>query len=120
LAAPSPPGLGRAGRFHRVEGIGLAVAATGLPVRTVDLDHLNTGAAQQTGQPGTIRAGALDPDPGHRAEGLQPAQQLVIAGAGGLKALHPQQPADLIERGGHVHVQMGVDPTGDGALISYD
>jgi hypothetical protein len=52
---------------------------------------------------------------------LQPAQQIIVAGRRGLEALHPQQPAELVERRRHVHIQMGVDAAGDGAAVSsYD
>jgi hypothetical protein len=60
-------------------------------------------------------------NPGNRAERSQPAHQLVVAGAGGLEALHAQQPADLVERGGHVHIKMGIDAARNGGRVSsYD
>ena len=48
--------------------VGLAVAAAGLTVRAIDLDHHHPDRAQEAGQAGPVGAGALDPDPAQRAE----------------------------------------------------
>ena len=69
-----------AGRFDRVELVGLAVAAPLLSVGTIDLDHHQAPAAQMTRQAGTIRAGAFHPDPIHGTEAGKPTVQLGVAG----------------------------------------
>ena len=71
-----PAAQRRPSRLHGVDGVGLAVAAASLPVGAINLDHRNPGAAQEAGQPGPVGAGALDTDPGHRAEAAQPGVQL--------------------------------------------
>ena len=48
LARPLERG---AGSFDSVEWIGLTAAAPFLPVRSIDLDDLDTHSAQVTGQP---------------------------------------------------------------------
>ena len=50
--------------------VGLPVPPTQLTVRTIDLDHLEPTAAQITGQPRAVRAGAFHPHPTDRAERL--------------------------------------------------
>jgi hypothetical protein len=71
------------------------------------------------GEARTVGAGALDPDPLHRPEGSQPLQQQPVAGRCRGERLNPQQPADAIQRGGHMHIQMGVHTAGHGARL-YD
>ena len=65
-------------RFDGVERIGLAVIASGLAVGTVDLDDVDTFAAQDAGQTHPIGAGALYADLGHLSEALEPAQQRFV------------------------------------------
>ena len=61
-AARAPTRQRRSRRGDRVDRVGLAVTMTRLPVRSVDLDHLDPGPSQVAGQPGTIGAGALHTD----------------------------------------------------------
>ena len=107
LAVP----LGGMGGLDGVHSVGLAFATTLLAVGAVHLYHLHPRPAQVTGQAGPIAAGALHPDPHHRAEPGQPGQQLTVTRRRRLKLLHPQQPTDPVQRRGHVHLQMGIDTT---------
>jgi hypothetical protein len=115
-----PAGQRCASRFDRVGGIGLAGAASGLAVGAIDLDHLDPGGAQVAGQAGAVGARALHPDAGDRSERGQPTKELVVAGRGCLERLDAQQPADVVERGGDVHVEVGVDAARHRARPFYD
>ncbi len=115
LAVP----LGGMGGLDGVHGVGLAFAATLLAVGAVHLHHLHPRPAQVTGQAGPVAAGALHPDPHHRAEAGQPTQQLAVTRRRGRKLLHPQQPTDPVQRRGHVHLQMGIHATRDRARGIY-
>ena len=79
---PGPP--------PRHRRVGLAGPPAGLPVRAARLDDLDPGPAQEPGQARAAGAGALHPDPGHRPEPGQPAQQVTVPGRGGreLRARH--------------------------------
>ena len=85
--------LGGPGRRDRVEAVGLALAATPLAVRSIDLDDGHARLEQVAGEPGAVGAGALDPHPLDGAEALQPVQQSSIAGGGGGERLDAEQPA---------------------------
>ncbi len=67
----------------------------------------------------TVGAGPLDPDPLEGPEGAQPLHQRPVAGGCRGERLDAQQPSDAVQRGGHVHVQMGVHAAGHGARL-YD
>ncbi len=54
--------------FDGVELIGLAVLASLLPVRSIDLDHRHCQARQMTSHARPVGASALDPDTFDRAE----------------------------------------------------
>jgi hypothetical protein len=68
----------------------------------------------------TVAAGALDTDQGDRAEPAQPAQQAGVPGRGGREFPHAEQASERIQRGGYVHVGVGVHATGDGVRVFYD
>ena len=96
-------------RLDRVELVGLAVAATLLPIRAINLDHGDARRREMTGQAGTVGAGPFDPDPLDRTERTQPRRQRVIASRRRRKRPHTQQAADRIDRGGDMHIEMRVD-----------
>ena len=60
------------GGFDGIEWVGLAAASPLLSVGPVDLDDLDAGPAQVTGQTRAIRAGALHADLGDVAKALEP------------------------------------------------
>ena len=66
--AAGPTRQRRSGRFDRVDRVGLARTAAQLTVRAIDLDHLETVAAQSTGRGRhrTRRSLPLRPGPGPR------------------------------------------------------
>jgi hypothetical protein len=66
-----------------------------------------------SGQAGAAAAGTLHPEEHHVAEALQPAQQLAAAAGGGGEAGGAHQRAGVVQRGGDVHVELGVDVAGD-------
>ena len=116
LAVP----LGGVGRLDGVHGVGLALAAALLAVGAVYLHHLHPGPAQVAGQAGPVAAGALHPDPRHRAEAGQPNQQLPVTSRGWSETRStPRQPTDPVQRGGHVHIQMRVHTTSNRARGIY-
>ena len=108
------------GGFDGVEGIGLARAAALLAIRSVDLDDLDTDSAQVAGQARAIGTGALDADLGDVAEGLEPAQQRLVAGSVGLEALRAEQSTERVECRRNVDVEMSVDTTGHTTRSFYD
>jgi hypothetical protein len=56
----------------------------------------------------------------HGAEPAQPGQQPGIARRGRGELLHAEQPADPVQRSGHVSVRVRVDAAGDWACLIYD
>jgi hypothetical protein len=94
-------------------GIGLAAPPTTLRVGSVDFHHPDTFAVQAAGEAGAVAAGALDTDQFERTEAAQPPEQTAIARRGGLEGLHTQQATAVVQRGGDVHVEVGVDTSGD-------
>src|SRR5713101_6990462 len=71
------------------------------------------------GQAGAVAVGALDPDQAHGPEPAQPVQQAGIAGRGDRELLDAEQAPDGIQRGGDVHVRMGVHAASDGASLRW-
>jgi hypothetical protein len=69
------------------------------------------------GQAGAVAAGAFDPDQGDGPESAQPAQQAGVTGRADRELPDAEQPADRIERGGDVHVSVGVHAAGNGACL---
>src|ERR1700683_1699769 len=77
----SPTTDGGPGGLDRVEGIGLAVIAPGLPVGSVDFYDLYALASQEPGESDPIGASALDADLGHLAKTLEPDEQRFVPAA---------------------------------------
>ena len=115
-----PTAQGGPGGFDGVEGIGLAGPSALLAIRSVDLDDLDTNSAQVAGKARAIRTGALDADLGDVAECLEPAQQRLVAGRVGGKALRAEQSTERIEGCGYMDVAVRVDTTGDPTRSFYD
>ena len=106
-------GLGGSGCGDGVLGVALASPAAPLTVGPVDLDHPHAFAVQVAGETGPVGAGALDPGQLHLTEATEPPQQCSIALGCGGERLDAYQAAPLVERGGDVDVEVGVDPRGD-------
>ena len=66
-----------------------------------------------TGEPGAVAAGALHANQGEGSEAAKPAEQAAVAGAVGGERLDAQQPADGVQGGSHMDVEVGVDASGD-------
>ena len=109
----------RPSSLHCVDGVGLAVAAPGLPIGSIHLDHHHPTAAQMASQTGPIGASALDTDPTQRTEADQPGVQVGEPGARRRERLHTEHTTVAVERGGDMDIEVGVDPTGDRARL-YD
>jgi hypothetical protein len=107
-------------RFDRVELIRLAVPATLLPVRAVDLDHQHALTAQMARQPGAIGTRAFHPDPIDRAERGQPAGQRDITRRRRRERLDTQHPAITVDRRRDMHIRVGIDSARDWARGLYD
>ena len=103
-----------------VDGVGLAVAASGLTVGSIDLDHSDAFAAQVSGEPGAVGACAFDTDAVDRPETLQPGNELGVAGASGRERLDAEHTAVRVDRGSDMELEVGVDPAGDPGVILYD
>ncbi len=71
------------------------------------------------GQAGSVAAGPFDADQADGPEPAQPAQQAGVTDCSGGELPDAEQPSDGIERGGHVHVSVGIHATGNGACL-YD
>jgi hypothetical protein len=117
---PSAARQRRAGRFDRVELIGLAVAAPFLTVGTVDLDHDQAPAAQMTRQPGTTRAGPFHTDSGHVTEIGEPTMQLGITGRCRRDRFNTQHTVVRVDRGRNMHIRVRVNSARDRARGLYD
>jgi hypothetical protein len=126
LAITSPGrsrGAARQGRprgADRIQRIGLARPPPVLPVRPVHLDDPDPGAGDVPGQASAIAAGALDADQTHRAEPAQPGQQPRIPRRRRRELLHAKQPADRVERCGHMRVRVRIHTAGNSACLIYD
>ena len=110
----------RPGGLDRVELVGLAVAATFLPVRPIDLNDRDARGGEMSRQTGAIGASALHADPLKRTERAQPRQQPVIARRRRGKRPHTQQPTDRIDRRRDMHIEMRVNTTNNQARNFYD
>ncbi len=106
-------GLGGAGGVDRVLRVALATPPTALPVRSVDLDHRDVTGVEETGQPGTIRAGSLDADELDRTEAGEPFEHARVPGRGRFERFDPAQGASFVEGGSDMDVEVGVDTGGD-------
>jgi hypothetical protein len=119
LASPvaSPPWAERAAA-DGVFGLGLALAPPALAVGSVDLDHAHVVGEEVPGEPRAIAAGSFDAHQLEVPEGLEPAEQNPIAPGCGLEALDAKQRSSLVEGGGHMDVEVCVDPAGDASRDS--
>ena len=118
--ARCPPGLRGPRRADRIQRVGLALPVPVLPVGAVHLDDPDAGTGHVPGQARAVTTGALDADQGDTPELAQPFQQVSVSGCGGRELPHAQQPADAIQRGGHVHVGVRVHAAGDDRSVFYD
>jgi hypothetical protein len=107
-----------AGGGFGIYGIVLAAPVAGMRMRPVDLQDLDPGRLQVSGQPGAVSAGGLHADLTDGAKAAHPVQQLPIADRRGRKAFDGQQPSTLIEDRGLVGVGVGVDPTDDNTRLA--
>jgi len=99
-----------------VDDVGLAVAATDLPVRSGDLDDLDVLLAQEAGQCGAVATGALDPYRAKVPEAAQPTVELPVAAQDRGERLRSQDPAEVVKGRRDVLVLVGVDAAGDDDL----
>ena len=106
--------------FDRIEGIGLATAASLVTVGTIHFDHGDAHSAQVAGQAGPIGASALHADLGDVAERAQPLEQGLVAGWVGAEGLRAEQSTERVQGGGDMEVTMGVDTTGHTTRSFYD
>ena len=119
--ASSPPGLRgprRAG--HRVQRIGLALAAPVLPVRTVHLHHPDARGCHVPGQARAVAAGPFDADQGDGPEPAQPARGQAYPAAVAGNSRSPSSPPDRVKRCGDMQVSMGIHAAGDSTAVFYD
>ena len=86
----------------------------------VNLDHIEIGARQMAGEPSPIGPGSLHTNAHYRAERSHPTHQPGVPSVGRGERLHAQHAADLVDNSGDVNVLVGVDTSGDRALLLYD
>lgn len=119
-------GLGlRAGTFgkhhacrgDRIGAVGLADVSTVLSGGASDLDDLDARRGEKPGQTGTVGASALNAGARDQAVAAGPRQQLVIAGARRGERRGRDRPANRIDDGSDVHVEVGVDAERDDRLV---
>ena len=99
-------------------GIGLALAPAALAIGPVDFDDSDPLGLEVPGQPGSIRACALDADQLDGAEVAQPGQQLLVAALGGGKALDTEECPSVVQSCSYVDVEVRIDAAGDASCQS--
>jgi hypothetical protein len=67
-----------------------------------------------------VTSGALHADQDHLAEALEPSQQGAVALRIRREDLHPQEPADTVQRRRHMDVEVCVDTTRDPLWHAHD
>jgi hypothetical protein len=72
-----------------------------------------------TGQARAVTAGPFDPDQADGPEPAQPSEQAGVAGRGNRELLDAEQPADGIQRGGDMHIGVGIHAAGDDVLLRW-
>src|SRR4029453_14203653 len=110
---PGLSGLDGSGGGLGIEGVGLALAAPGLTVGSVDLDHDLGVGGQEAGEGSPVAAGALHPPDDRLSQLVGPAQQLLVAGRGGGDLDGGHRAAELVVGVGDMEIQVGVDPDGE-------
>ncbi|HEX7270095.1 MAG TPA: hypothetical protein VF256_22095 [Streptosporangiaceae bacterium] len=100
-------------------GPGLTPTAPVLAVRAVHLHDPDASRTDVAGQAGAVTAGALNSGQAHSPEPAQPLQQTGIAGQGDRELPDAEQAPDGIQRGGDVHIRMGVHAAGNGACLRW-
>jgi hypothetical protein len=108
------------GGLHRIEGIGLAVIASGLAVGPIDFDDFDPLPAKKSSEPHALRPSTFDPDFGHFAELLEPDEECLVAGRIGFERLGADESAQGVQCGSNVSVEVGVDTTRDPGRSFYD
>jgi hypothetical protein len=96
-----------------VEGVGLATQPAVGSVGPVDLDYFDAGLGEVASDPGTVAAGALDPDPTHVTVGAHPPQQRPVAGPGGGERAGVDQHTSGVNDRSYMEVLVGVDAADD-------
>ena len=112
IAPPGNPVIRLDARLlDRVELIALAVLASLLPVRSIDLDHRHPRRHETAGDTRPVRAGSFDPNAFDHTERRHPRRQRSMPASRRRERLHPEQSAVHVDHRGNVEVAMRVDPT---------
>jgi hypothetical protein len=74
---------------------------------------------QVSGEPGSVGAGAFDPDQADLPKGAHPATERLVAGEVSGKGLHAEQAAVGVDHRRHVDICVCVDAARQGALSIY-
>lgn len=96
-----------------IDGVTLAFLVSELPVGATHLNDNVALLAQEAGQPGAIRAGALDADRPDGAERIGPGLKRLVALAAGQNCRGGKLHAECANRDGGVGVLVGVDANDD-------
>jgi hypothetical protein len=97
-----------AGRLDGVGRVRLTRPPASLAVRSVDLDHFHSGAAQEPGETRPVRAGPLHADASQVAKTRQEPGELAVARASCRELRNAEQASDPVERRRHVHIEVRV------------
>jgi hypothetical protein len=97
-----------AGGCLGIDRVRLAGVAAQLAVGPLDLDDHHATLTQPAGQPGAVRAGALDTDRVDRAERAGPGVELREPSGGGGELELPEPASELVERDRDMGVLVGV------------
>jgi len=109
-----------AGGAVGVETVALALFAALCGAGAVDLDHLDTGAAQGGGDPDAVAGGALDADRGDRSVFGQPGDGFAVADGGGVELVVGDLQPSSRDHGDVDGVLVGVDPGDVVAGVCHD
>ena len=87
-----------------------------MAVGPVDFYDHEAFSTKMPSEAGTVGAGAFHPDQTDLSEGAHPAAEQLVAGQGGGKGLHSEQPALGVDHRRHVDIGVRIDAARQGAL----
>ena len=93
--------------------VGLTGSASSLPVRPIDFDDVDPRRLEMTSQARAVTAGPFHTDQHDITERAEPLDELAITIGRRRERRSAQQAAVVVQRGGDMHLEMGVDPAND-------
>jgi len=102
-----------------VQGVILTALASIGAIRCGDFQDLDTGGLEEAQQARAVGAGAFHAHAADVADGAHPGQHRPVAGPGGGKELHSQNPVAAVDDRGDVQVLVGVHTTDDDRRMGH-